>query len=152
MSAAYVIRIDLTDAATRYILSTSTYQVGYAQTDIDTILVNTATAPAYSGAWVLEVDFYLFQGGQMLVHGVNFGTIQVGNAISLTYQTASTIPSPITEMTKTQQLTTTQTPNANVRTGLVPSTEQLDGTLIVLLAVLTVISLTVLIKLKKGKY
>src|SRR5208337_65217 len=44
-SAEYAVRVDLADATTHYILSTSTYQLEYTQTDIDTVLVNAATTP-----------------------------------------------------------------------------------------------------------
>jgi hypothetical protein len=152
MSTVYVIRVDLTDTSTGIILSTSTYQVGYAQTDIDTVLVNPATAPAYSGVWSLEVDFYIFQGGQILVHGTSFGIIQVGNTITLTHQTTTAITAPVTEMTRIQQsTTTTQSLNATVRKGFGPSTQQLEYTLIVLIMLLILVSLAVIIKLKQGK-
>ncbi len=150
MSWAYVIRVDLTDTGTHYVLSTSTYLVGYNQTDIDTVLVNPATAPTYSGVWVLEVDFYIFQGGQMLVHGTNLGTIQVGNTISTTYQTTtSTASTSIQSTNMSQPITTIQ--NSTMRTEYAPSIDQLEETLIVLFAVLVVITLTFFIKLKKRK-
>jgi len=41
----YSIRVDLTNISTAYVLSTTTYQVGYAQTYIDQVFLNTATAP-----------------------------------------------------------------------------------------------------------
>jgi hypothetical protein len=150
MSWAYVIRVDLTDTGTHYVLSTSTYLVGYNQTDIDTVLVNPATAPAYSGVWVLEVDFYIFEGGQMLVHGTNLGTIQVGNTISTTYQTTTSTASTSIQSTNIlQPITTIQ--NSTMRTEYGPSIDQLEETLIVLFVVLVMITLTFFIKLKKRK-
>jgi len=154
MSWAYVIRVDLTDTSTHYVLSTSTYLVGYNQTDIDTVLVNPATAPAYSGVWALEVDFYIFEGGQMLVHGTNLGTLQVGNTISTTYQTTTSIQSSMAP-TSTQSpnipqpITTIQNPT--LRTEYGPSIDQLEETLIVLFVVLVMITLTFFIKVKRRK-
>jgi len=150
MSWAYVIRVDLTDTGTHYVLSTSTYLVGYNQTDIDTVLVNPATAPAYSGVWVLEVDFYIFEGGQMLVHGTNLGTIQVGNTISTTYQTTTSTASTSIQSTNIPQpITTIQ--NSTMRTEYGPSIDQLEETLIVIFVVLVMITLTFLIKVKRRK-
>jgi hypothetical protein len=150
MSWAYVIRVDLTDTGTHYVLSTSTYLVGYNQTDIDTVLVNPATAPAHSGVWVLEVDFYIFQGGQMLVHGTNLATLQVGNTTSTTYQTTTSTTSTSIQSTSTPQpITTIQT--STMRTEYGPSIDQLEEILIVLLVVLVMVTLTFFIKVKKRK-
>jgi hypothetical protein len=150
MSTAYVIRVDLTDTNTHYVLSTSTYLVGYNQSDIDAVLVNPATAPGYSGVWVLEVDFYIFQGGQMLVHGSNMATLQVGNTISTTYPTTTSMTSTSIQSTNiSQPITTIQ--NSTMRTEYGPSIDQLEETLIVLFVVLATITLTFFIKVKKRK-
>jgi len=150
MSWAYVIRVDLTDTSTHYVLSTSTYLVGYNQTDIDTVLVNPATAPARSGVWVLEADFYIFQGSQMLVHATNLATLQVGNTTSTTYQaTTSTTSTSIQSTSTPQPITTIQT--STMHTEPAPSIDQLEETLTVLLVVLVIVTLTFFIKVKKRK-
>lgn len=76
-SAAYSIRVDLTDIATGVIASTTTYQVGYAQTYIDQVFTNTAIAPNSPGTWLLKVDVYIWGGesGQLLIHMVDYAKL-----------------------------------------------------------------------------
>jgi len=150
MSTAYVIRVDLTDTRTGYILSTSSYQVGYTQTDIDTIVTNPATAPNFQGVWTLQVDFYIFQGGDMLVHGTNFGTIQVGNPVTATQsqQTTTTVTTSMPETSSTRQ---TQTLYTTENANFVPSTQQLEYALVALILVLVLVALIVLPKLKRSQ-
>jgi len=78
-ATAYSIRVDLTDISTSYVLSTTTYQVGYAQTYIDQVFNNTATTPNSPGTWSLRVDAYIWGGeGQMIVHMVDYAKLSVG--------------------------------------------------------------------------
>lgn len=78
-ATAYSIRVDLTDISTSYVLSTTTYQVGYAQTYIDQVFNNTATAPNSPGTWSLRVDAYIWGGeGQLLIHMVDYAKLSVG--------------------------------------------------------------------------
>jgi hypothetical protein len=79
-SVGYSIRVDLTDTQTNIIQSTTTYQVGYAQTNIEIVFVNTATAPTSPSTWSLRLDLYLFMNEQIIVHAVNYATIQVTNS------------------------------------------------------------------------
>ena len=75
----YSIRVDLTNIATGFVLSTTTYQVGYAQTYINQVFLNTATAPNSSGTWLLRVDVYIWGGsGQLLAHMVDYAKLPVG--------------------------------------------------------------------------
>jgi len=77
-ATAYRIRVDLTDVVTGVVASTVTYQVGYAQTFIDQVFQNTATAPNSSGYWLLRVDAYLWGGnGQLLLHMVDYAKLPV---------------------------------------------------------------------------
>lgn len=81
----YSIRVDLSDDALGIIHSTTTYQVPYPQTYIDTVFTNTATAPATPGTWLLRVELYLWGGsGQLLVHTADLAKLQVGNRDSTT--------------------------------------------------------------------
>ncbi|HYB85025.1 MAG TPA: hypothetical protein VED86_06820 [archaeon] len=74
----YSIRVDLTNISTGYVLSTVTYQVGYAQTYVDQVFLNTATAPNSQGPWSLRVDLYIWGGsGQLLVHLVDYAKLPV---------------------------------------------------------------------------
>ncbi len=76
---AYSMRVDLTNIANGYVLSTTTYQVGYAQTYIDQTFLNTATAPNTAGTWSLRVDVYIWGGsGQLLIHMTNYAKLPVG--------------------------------------------------------------------------
>ncbi|MGP8070408.1 MAG: hypothetical protein ACLP5V_11015 [Candidatus Bathyarchaeia archaeon] len=76
---AYSIRVDLTNIANGYVLSTTTYQVGYAQTYIDQVFLNTGTAPTSPGTWLLRVDVYIWGGsGQLLVHMTDYAKLPVG--------------------------------------------------------------------------
>ena len=60
-------------------MSTTTYQVGYTQTYIDEVFLNTAIAPKSAGAWSLEVDVYIWGGsGQLLIHMVDYAKLLVG--------------------------------------------------------------------------
>ena len=78
-ATAYSIRVDLTDISTSYVLSTTTYQVGYAQTYIDQVFNNTSTTPNSPGTWSLRVDAYIWGGeGQMIVHMVDYAKLSVG--------------------------------------------------------------------------
>jgi hypothetical protein len=75
---AYSIRVDLTDRSTGYVLSTTTYQVGYAQTYIDQVFLNAATAPNSPGTWQLRVDIYIWgQSEQLLVHMTDYANLSV---------------------------------------------------------------------------
>ena len=75
----YSIRVDLTNSATGYVLSTLTYQVGYAQTYVDQVFANTATAPNSPGYWPLRVDVYVWGGSaQLLIHLTDFAKLPVG--------------------------------------------------------------------------
>jgi len=75
----YSIRVDLTNVATGFVLSTTTYQVGYAQTYIDQVFPNTGTAPSSPGTWLLRVDVYIWGGsGQLLVHMSDYAKLPVG--------------------------------------------------------------------------
>jgi hypothetical protein len=75
----YSIRVDLTNVATGFVLSTTTYQVGYAQTYIDQVFPNTGTAPNSPGTWLLRVDVYIWGGsGQLLVHMADYAKLPVG--------------------------------------------------------------------------
>ena len=74
----YSIRVDLTDISTGFVLSTTTYQVGYAQTYIDQVFLNTGTAPNAPGTWSLRVDVYIWgQSGQLLFHLVDYTKLPV---------------------------------------------------------------------------
>ena len=78
-STAYRIRVDLTNVASGAIPSTVTYQVGYAQTYIDQVFQNTATAPNSQGDWLLRVDVYVWGGfGGLLIHMVDYAKLPVG--------------------------------------------------------------------------
>jgi hypothetical protein len=75
----YSIRVDLTNVATGFVLSTTTYQVAYAQTYIDQVFPNTGTAPNSPGTWLLRVDVYIWGGsGQLLVHMADYAKLPVG--------------------------------------------------------------------------
>ena len=75
----YSIRVDLTDISTAFVLSTTTYQVGWAQTYVDQVFLNTGTAPNFLGTWSLRVDVYIWGGeGQLLVHMVDYAKLPVG--------------------------------------------------------------------------
>jgi len=77
-STAYSIRVDLTDVATGVVPSTVTYQVGYAQTIIDQVFLNTATAPSSPGPWLLRVDVYIWgESGQLLIHMADYAKLPV---------------------------------------------------------------------------
>jgi len=74
----YSIRVDLTNISTGYVLSTTAYQVGYAQTYIDQVFLNSGTAPNFQGNWMLRVDVYIWGGeGQLLVHLTNYAKLPV---------------------------------------------------------------------------
>jgi len=74
----YSIRVDLTNISTGYV-STTTYQVGYAQTYIDQVFSNTATAPNSPGSWLLRIDVYIWGGsGQLLIHLTDYAKLPVG--------------------------------------------------------------------------
>ena len=74
----YSVRVDLTDITTGFVLSTTTYQVGYAQTYIDQVFLNTGTAPNTQGTWSLRVDVYIWgTSGQLLVHLVDYAKLPV---------------------------------------------------------------------------
>jgi len=74
----YSIRVDLTNIPTGFV-STATYQVGYAQTYIDQVFLNTATAPNSQGNWLLRVDVYIWGGdGQLVIHLVDYAKLPVG--------------------------------------------------------------------------
>ncbi len=76
---AYSIRVDLTNVVTGFVASTTTYQVGYAQTYVDQVFLNTATAPNSNGTWLLRVDVYVWGGsGQLLVHLTDYAKLPVG--------------------------------------------------------------------------
>jgi len=76
---AYSMRVDLTNVATGFVLSTTTYQVGYAQTYIDQVFLNTAKAPTSPGTWLLRVDVYIWGGsGQLLVHMTDYAKLPLG--------------------------------------------------------------------------
>ena len=76
---AYSIRVDLTDISTGYVLSTTAYMVGYAQSYIDQVFLNTGTAPGSAGTWQLRVDVYIWGGSeQLLVHMVDYADLPVG--------------------------------------------------------------------------
>jgi len=78
-ATAYSIRVDLTDVARDVVGSTTTYQVGYAQTYIDQLFINTATAPNSPGTWLLRVDVYIWGGsGQLLIHMSDYAKLPVG--------------------------------------------------------------------------
>jgi hypothetical protein len=77
-AAAYGIRVDLTDISTGFVLSTTTYQVGYTQTYIDEVFLNTAIAPNSPGTWSLKVDVYIWESGQLLNHLVDYAKLPVG--------------------------------------------------------------------------
>jgi len=75
----YSIRVDLTNLATGFVLSTTTYQVGYAQTNINQVFLNTGTAPNSTGTWLLRVDVYIWGGsGQLLIHMTDYAKLPVG--------------------------------------------------------------------------
>ena len=75
----YSIRVDLTNSATAYVLSTVAYQVGYAQTYVDQVFANTATAPSSPGYWPVRVDVYVWGGsGQLIIHLTDFAKLPVG--------------------------------------------------------------------------
>ncbi len=74
----YSIRVDLTNTATGFVLSTTTYQVGFGQTYIDQVFTNLATAPNSQGTWPLRVDVYVWGGsGQLLIHLTDYAKIPV---------------------------------------------------------------------------
>jgi hypothetical protein len=74
----YSVRVDLTNISRGFVLSTTTYQVGYAQTYIDQVFQNTATAPNSEGTWLLRVDVYIWGGwGQMLLHLSDYAKLPV---------------------------------------------------------------------------
>jgi len=76
---AYSMRVDLTDISTGYVLSTRAYMVGYAQSYIDQVFLNTGTAPNSVGTWQLRVDVYIWGGSeQLLVHMVDYANLPVG--------------------------------------------------------------------------
>lgn len=150
MSAAYVIRVDLTDLNTSYILSTNTYQLAYNQTVIDTILVNPATTPTSQAPWTLEVDLYIFLGSQMLVHGAYQGTVKVGDTSSNIFSTSTTITqSNLQTSVMPSSFTKIQTLPTARSTNFGPSIEQLDEILIILLVILVSITLVFAFKLNK---
>ena len=75
----YSIRVDLTNISNGFVLSTVAYQVGYAQTYIDQVFQNTATAPNSPGNWLLRVDVYLWgTSGQLLIHLTDYAKLPVG--------------------------------------------------------------------------
>jgi hypothetical protein len=74
----YSIRVDLTDLATGFVLSSTTYQVGYAQTYIDQVFLNNATAPNSPGTWSLRVDAYIWMGSSaLIVHMTDYAKLPV---------------------------------------------------------------------------
>jgi len=74
----YSIRVDLTNISTGFVLSTTTYQVGYAQTYIDQVFLNTATAPNAPATWSLRIDAYIWgQSGQLLFHFEDYAKLPV---------------------------------------------------------------------------
>ena len=78
-ATAYSIRVDLTNLSNGYVLSTTTYQVGWAQTYIDQVFYNTATAPNSKGDWHLRVDLYIWGGdGQLLIHLTDYAKLPIG--------------------------------------------------------------------------
>ena len=77
-ATAYSIRVDLTNISNGFVLSTTTYQVGFAQTYIDQTFLNNAVAPSSPGNWLLRVDVYIWGGsGQLLVHLTNYAKLPV---------------------------------------------------------------------------
>ena len=77
-AVAYSIRVDLTDLNTFIVQSTTTYQLGYSQTYVDQVFVNTGTAPNSTGSWPLRVDVYLWGGsGQLLIHVTDYAKLPV---------------------------------------------------------------------------
>ena len=75
----YSIRVDLTDLSTGFVLSTTTYQVGYAQTYIDQVFLNNAIAPNSPGTWSLRVDAYIWMGSSaLIVHMTDYAKLPVG--------------------------------------------------------------------------
>jgi hypothetical protein len=78
-ATAYSIRVDLTDVSTGFVLSTTTYQVGYAQTYIDQVFLNTANGANSAGTWALRIDVYIWgTSGQLLIHMVDYAKLPVG--------------------------------------------------------------------------
>jgi hypothetical protein len=78
-ATAYSIRVDLTNISTGFVLSTTTYQVGYAQTYIDQVFFNTAIAPNSAGTWSLRIDVYIWgTSGQLLIHMMDYAKLAVG--------------------------------------------------------------------------
>jgi hypothetical protein len=74
----YSIRVDLTNISTGFVLSTTTYQVGWAQTYIDQVFLNPATAPNSQGTWQLRVDVYIWGGsGQLVVHLADYAKLPI---------------------------------------------------------------------------
>ena len=77
-ATAYSIRVDLTNISNGFVLSTTTYQVGFAQTYIDQTFLNNAVAPSSPGNWLLRVDVYIWGGsGQLLVHLTDYAKLPV---------------------------------------------------------------------------
>ena len=77
-ATVYAIRVDLTDLSTGFVLSTTTFQVGYAQTYIDQAFLNIATTPNSLGTWPLRVDLYIWGGsGQLLIHLADYAKLPI---------------------------------------------------------------------------
>ena len=78
-ATAYSLRVDLTDVSTGFVLSSTTYQVGFAQTLIDQVFLNNAIAPKTPGDWLLSVDVYIWgPSGQLLIHQTDYAKLPVG--------------------------------------------------------------------------
>ena len=74
----YSIRVDLTDLSTGFVLSTTTYQVGYAQSFIDQVFLNTGTASNSTSTWSLRVDVYVWHGSaDLIVHLVDYAKLPI---------------------------------------------------------------------------
>ena len=74
----YSIRVDLSNVSTDFVLSTTTYQVGYAQSFIDQVFLNTGTAPNSAGIWSLRVDVYIWRGSaDLVVHLVDYAKLPI---------------------------------------------------------------------------
>jgi hypothetical protein len=74
----YSIRVDLTNILTGFVLSTTTYQVGYMQTFIDQVFINTGVAPTSPGIWSLRVDVYIWRGSaDLIVHLVDYAKLPI---------------------------------------------------------------------------
>jgi hypothetical protein len=80
----YAIRVDLVDAQTNYIISSSSTSIGHNATDFNVTAVNPAVTPAVNMTWPLQIHVYVIRAGGtngmylLDYQTISNATIQVG--------------------------------------------------------------------------